>query len=616
MSNLRIAELDFENIKKNLKDFLKTYRNDDGDVVFTDYEFEGSSLSILIDLLSYNTHYNAYMSNMLVNEMFLDSAVKRESAVSIAKHLGYVPNSTRNARARVTFDVIDPLGNPPILTLERFTTFGTDIDNITYTFVNPEPVTIESREGTYTFTDVELIEGTPLEVSYLVINPGPSEKYLIPNDNVDTTTLRVTVQNSFTDSTTTIYNLVDDITQTSPSANVYYLEENSTGKYEIYFGDGVLGRKLESDNIVKMQYLVGNGSNCNVSGTIIQNFRSSTSIGGGLIQPVIVATQNSTGGSDRESIDSIKFNAPKFFATYNRAVTSADYEAIIRKSFPLIESIASWGGEENNPPRYGKIMISLKPYEGYVISESVKQQILDSVLASKSVMAITPEFVDPEYIFIGINTEISYDKNTAVRAEGYIRSAVDTVIRDYFTLNLQQFDNDFVFSKLVTAIDNADTAIVGNVTRLHLQRRITPVVGVQNIYSNENSIKFNNALERNTIRSTSFNFTYNDVVTACKLVDVPTSATSQTGTMNIVSFNGASTILENIGTVDYTTGEISMSNFFFNGYAYNVNDIRINAEPVNFNISTERNQILLLDNSTQNTNVLRESGLRINMVSY
>jgi hypothetical protein len=616
MANLRISELDFENIKRNLKDFLKTYRDNDGDVVFTDYEFEGSSLSIMIDLLAYNTHYNAYMSNMIINEMFLDSAVKRESAVSIAKHLGYVPRSTKSARAIVTFDVTNPVGSPPILTLERFTTFSTEIDNVSYTFVNKEPMTIESREGTYTFTDVELFEGVPLEVSYLVINPGPGEKYVIPNENVDLSTLRVVVQKSFTDPTITLYTLADDITQSTPTANVYYAEENALNRYEIFFGDGVLGRKLEADNIVRMQYLISNGANCNVSGTITQTFRTSASIGGGLVQPTIVATQNSTGGADKENIESIKFNAPKFFATYNRAVTSSDYEAIIRKSFPLIESIASWGGEENNPPKYGKIMISLKPFDGYVISNAVKQQILTDVLASKSVMAIQPEFVDPEYIYIGINTQVSYDKNTSTTSEGFIRNAVDTVIRDFFKLNLQQFDQDFLYSQLVTTIDDADPAIMGNVTRLHLQRRITPNVDEQNIYLNENTIKFNNPLIRSTLRTTAFNFVYEDSVVSCKMIDVPRSVTSTVGDLRIVSFDGTRVIQESIGTVNYQTGELSIANFFFAGYSFNVTDIRINAEPANLNINSDKNQVLLLDNSTQNTNVLREAGLRISMVSY
>ena len=614
MSNLRIAELDFENIKKNLKDFLKTYKNADGDVVFSDYEFEGSSLSILVDLLAYNTHYNAYIANMLVNEMFLYSAVKRESAVSIAKHLGYVPNSVRNARALITFDVVDPVGYPPTLTLDRFTVFNTTINNIAYSFVNPDPITIEARNSQYTFTDIELVEGVPLEVSYLVINPGPSEKYNIPNENVDLTTLRITVQRSFNDTTTTSYTFTDDITETTPAANVYYVEENPQGRYDVFFGDGVLGRKLQPDNIVRLQYLVGNGANCNVSGTIQQIFRTTTTPGGGLTQGQIVATRNSFGGTDKENIDSIKFNAPKYFATYNRAVTASDYKAIIQKNFPLIESIAAWGGETNNPPKYGKVIISLKPYEGYTVSNLIKQQIQDTILSTRSVMAITPEFVEPEFIYVGINALVTYDQNIAARSEGLIRGTIDSVIRNYFSVNLQKFDQDFVYSRLISAIDAADTSVLGNITRLHIQKRLRPDIETQNIYINENSIKFNNPLHRNTFRSTAFNFSNNNRVMACRMIDVPNSSTSDTGQVSIVNFDESETVQANIGVLSYITGELTIPNFFFNGYSDVANDIRLNAEPTNLNIQAENNQILILDDTVQNTSILRSSGLRINTV--
>lgn len=614
MANLRIAELDFENIKKNLKDFLASYRNTEGDVVFSDYEFEGSSLSILVDLLAYNTHYNAFMANMIVNEMFLDSAVKRESAVSIAKHLGYVPNSVRNARALVTFDVTDPPGYPPTLTLDRFSVFNTSIDTINYSFTNPDPITIESRDGSYTFTDVEIVEGVPLEVSYLVINPGPAEKYNIPNDDVDLTTLRVTVQKSFNDTTTTRYTFTDDITEATPSANVFYVEENSRGKYEVFFGDGVLGRKLEPDNLVRLQYLVGNGSNCNVSGSIQQVFRSTASPGGGQMQAQIVATRNSTGGSDREDIDSIKFNAPKYFATYNRAVTSSDYKAIIYKNFPLIESVSTWGGETNVPPKYGKVMISMKPYEGYTVSNVVKQQIQDTVLASRSVMGIVPEFVEPEYIHVGINTTVRFDLNIAARSEGFIRSTVDSVIRNYFSTNLQKFNLDFVYSKMVSAIDDSDNAITGNITKLTIQKRIRPEIEIQNIYTNEASIKFNNAIVKNTLRSSAFNVSYNNNIVASRIVDEITDIDSDVGQLSIVNLDETETIQANVGTINYSTGVLSMPNFYFNGYSGVANDIRINAEPENLNIQAQNNQILVLDDTVQNTSILREAGLRITMV--
>ena len=492
--------------------------------------------------------------------------------------------------------------------------FNTTINNIAYSFVNPDPITIEARNSQYTFTDIELVEGVPLEVSYLVINPGPSEKYNIPNENVDLTTLRITVQRSFNDTTTTSYTFTDDITETTPAANVYYVEENPQGRYDVFFGDGVLGRKLQPDNIVRLQYLVGNGANCNVSGTIQQIFRTTTTPGGGLTQGQIVATRNSFGGTDKENIDSIKFNAPKYFATYNRAVTASDYKAIIQKNFPLIESIAAWGGETNNPPKYGKVIISLKPYEGYTVSNLIKQQIQDTILSTRSVMAITPEFVEPEFIYVGINALVTYDQNIAARSEGLIRGTIDSVIRNYFSVNLQKFDQDFVYSRLISAIDAADTSVLGNITRLHIQKRLRPDIETQNIYINENSIKFNNPLHRNTFRSTAFNFSNNNRVMACRMIDVPNSSTSDTGQVSIVNFDESETVQANIGVLSYITGELTIPNFFFNGYSDVANDIRLNAEPTNLNIQAENNQILILDDTVQNTSILRSSGLRINTV--
>lgn len=614
MPTLRIAELDFENIKRNLKDFLATYRDENNDVIFSDYEFEGSSLSIIIDLLAYNTHYNAFMANMLANELFLDSAVKRESAVSIAKHLGYTPRSTRSAKATITFEVEDPTDTPTTLTLPRYHPFSTTIDNISYTFVNIDPVSIESSNTKYIFNNVEITEGIPLEISYRALQPGPSEKYEIPNDNVDTTTVRVIVQNSYSDPASSLYTLTDDITEVSPSSNVFYIEENSMGKYEVFFGDGVLGRKLSSGNIIRIQYLVSNGSNCNVSSSIIQNFTSSREVDGGTILLPISTTVNSSGGASRETLESIKFNAPKFFATYNRAVTSNDYKALIYKSNPLIESVSVWGGDQNVPPKYGKVMISMKPYEGYVVSQSLKEQVARDILSAKNVMAITPEFVDPEYIWVGIDCRVRYDTNTTSAPGSSIRAIVDNTIRRYFEDNLQQFDNDFVYSRLTGLIDDSESAIIGNITRIHLQKRIRPTINIDNIYDYENIIKMNNPITRGSVRSTGFNTLFGGDIVLARIVDVPLSTASETGTIRLVSIDGGTVLVENYGTVNYMTGDITLSALYFVGYSAGASDIRINADPTNLDIQATNNQILVLDNSLQNTPIRRESGLLISVV--
>ncbi|NBO99975.1 MAG: hypothetical protein EBU90_07570, partial [Proteobacteria bacterium] len=408
MPNLRIAELDFDDIKQNLKNFLSTYRDSNNQLIFQDYDFEGSGLSVLIDLLSYNTHYNAYFANMLANEAFLDSAVKRDSAVSLAKHLGYTPLSNRSAKSLISFNVTSPTGSPQTLTLPRYTVFNSDVNGNTFSFVNIEPATIEPVSGVYRFANVEITEGAPLEYTYRVFTPGPDEKYEIPNDNIDTTTMYVTVQNSVTDTTTTVYSLVDDLADINSLANVYYLEENYTGRYQIYFGDGVLGRKLFPGNLVRIEYLVSRGSEGNIANVIAQTFTSSQSVGGGVISG-ITTVRNSTGGGLKDTISDVKFKAPKFLASYNRAVTSSDYKSVIEANYPFIESVSAWGGDENVPPIYGKVFIALKPYSGYVLSSDIKEKIKRDVLSNKKVMSIIPEIIDPEYIYVSVETNVKYN---------------------------------------------------------------------------------------------------------------------------------------------------------------------------------------------------------------
>lgn len=608
MATLRISELDFINIKRNLKDFLSNYKDADNNVIFSDYDFEGSSLSILIDVLAYNTHYNAYLANMLANELFLDSAVKRESAVSIAKHLGYVPRSITSARASITFEVVEPTGRPQSLTLSRYHPFTTSIDETEYTFVNLDPVTVEQVNGVYIFNNVEIAEGSPFEISYRVINPGTTEKYEIPNQNIDSTTIRVIVQNSYADPTSSLYTVVTDVTELTPESNVFYVEQNPTNKYEVFFGDGVLGRKLTAGNLVRIQYLLSNGSNCNVSSSFVQEFTSSEEVAGGTIATPISTVINSNGGADAESIDSIKFNAPKYYSTYNRAVTANDYKALIRREFPLIESIATWGGDQNVPPRYGKILISLKPYDGYVVSQAVKDQIQSKILDSRGIIGITPEFVDPEYIFVGIDTRVRFDSDTTSADQAIIRRLIDTTIRRYFQDNLQQFDNDFVFSRLTRLIDAAETSIIGNVTKLHIQKRLRPAIGADNIYQYDNVIRMNNALVRGTVRSTAFNFLADNNILLSRIID------DSAGNLQVISITDNIVLNTNYGTVNYNTGLIAIPSLKFEGYSSGATDIRINAEPVNPDIQANNNQILVLDDSSQNTPIRREIGLRINVV--
>jgi hypothetical protein len=608
MANYRLAELDFDEIKVNLKQFLTNYRDKDNNLIFKDYDFEASSLNILIDLLSYNTHYNAYLANMVANEMFLDSAVKRESAVSIAKHLGYTPLSYKSARAKLSFTVT-PLDTPTSLTLPRFSPFTTQINTTQYTFVNLDPITIKPIDGVYTFSDVEIVEGEPLIYSYRVDLSGPGEKYTIPNKNIDTSTIRVTVQNSFTDLTTQTYSLAESLSTITGTSKVYFLEENPSGFFEIFFGDNILGKKLVSGNLVKIEYLVSNGDQCNVSGAITQTFTLGAKIGGVTLGAPVTATTNSSGGDVGDTIDEIKFKAPRFLSSFNRAVTASDYKALIEANYPLIESVSVWGGEENDPPKYGKVIISLKPYDGYTVNDSLKNSILQNTLLDKKVMAITPEFIDPNYLYVTIDSKVKFDSKNSKYSAAEIEILTRKTIQDYFKQELQKFNKNFIYSKLSKNIDAIDSSIIGNVNSIKIQKRITPAVNTINEYTGSTVLKFANKLVSGSVYSTSFYYTTGNTISTVYLQDNIT--TSTTSTLDLLDFYTSKTIELNVGTVDYTSGQVSIPSLNPAGFVENSTDIRIYSRIQEMDIGSTRDIVLVIDDSNLDTAVKRSSGLTV-----
>jgi hypothetical protein len=613
MANYRLAELDFDPIKNNLKQFLTNYRDKDNNLIFKDYDFDASSLNILLDLLAYNTHYNAYLANMVANEMFLDSAVKRESAVSIAKHLGYTPLSYRSSRAKVSFSVTDPIDRPTSLTLPKYSPFITNINGTDYTFVNLDAVTIYPQDGLYLFNDIEIVQGEPLVYSYRVDVSGPSEKYSIPNNNVDTSTLRVTVQNSYTDLTVESYELAENLSVTLPTSKVYFLEQNPAGFYEIFFGDNVLGKKLSQGNIVKIEYLVSYGDTTNVSATLDQTFSLGIQIGGVTLDNSILASKNSTGGSPADTLAEIKFKAPRFLSSYNRAVTAEDYKSIIEANYPLVESIAVWGGEENIPPKYGKVIISLKPYNGYTISEAVKTDIKTNILGNKKVMSIVPEFVDPNYLYITIDSMVKVQTKNSRYSVPQIEIFVRDAVNRYFTQELQQFNKTFIYSKLSKIIDAVDQSVVGNVTNIKVHKRIVPLIGANNSYSGATAIKFSNTLVPGSITSSAFYYTLNNSLYLVYLEDTLTAET--TGTLNLLDFYTNTILSSAIGKVDYTSGIVSFASLSPAGYIENANDIRIYSKIAALDITTTKDVILILDDGKADTPSRRLGGFTTTMMT-
>lgn len=612
MPNLRISELDFDTIKTNLKDFLRAQDE------FTDYDFEGSGLSVLIDILAYNTHYNAYLANMVNNEMFLDSAVKRASMVSISKHLGYTPTSTRGSRATLNVTVNDPAGLPTNLTLDRYTPFTTTIDGVGYTFYNTDEYTAPAIGTQYTFNNVVVTEGSQFEINYVVADPGPDEKFEIPEVNVDTSTLLVTVQNSFTDLTTTTYNLSTDITGVSGTSTIYYLEESPLGKYQIYFGDGVLGKKLEVGNIITIRYISSTGLATNISNVVSQSF-TTTNIGGSDDVTISVVSKSSAGAA-KEGISSIRFNAPRAYSARNRAVTADDYSSLISASYLDAESISVWGGEDNDPPIYGKVFISLKPFSGAVISQTTRDNILNNVLKSRKVLAIQPEFVDPDYYHINLTLYVTYNQDSTTKTQSNIETIVRTTINNYFNNDLQKFNKDFNKSKLIKNILDSDTSIESVLITIKIQKRLILTLGRVNSFIDEDSVKLQNAIVPGSLSSSRFFILSNNALTLVNIVDVPSVMPPDptgTGTLSIINPNTEVTIESNIGTINYATGEVVINSFTPRALQNNVTDFRITAsvQETSHNIQANRNQILLLDDSPSNAQIGLQAGLTINVTA-
>lgn len=598
MSNLRIAELDFDQIKSNLKNYLKAQDE------FTDYDFEGSGLSTLLDILAYNTHYNAYLANMVVNEMFLDSAVKRSSAVSIAKHLGYTPTSVRGAKAVLNVTVNNPTGLPQILTMDRYTQFTSSVNGTNFTFSTNQAYTATRNDTSYLFEGVEVIEGTFKNFSFVVKDTTPDGKYIIPDPNLDTTTLKVVVQTSASDATQTTYSLATDITGLTESSKVFFVEQNPQGKYQIYFGDGVVGKSLSVGNLVIVNYITSAGTAANISGTITQSFAAASTIGGsGDISISVVS--NSTGGADSESITSIKFNASRVNAAKNRAVTAADYESLILSNYSGAESVAVWGGEDNDPPYYGAVMISLKPYNGFSISDATKTNLLNTVLKTKQVLSITPVFVDPEYMYVGVTTDIRYNSALTTRSSGQIKTIVQNAISSYFASDLQKFDKDYNNSKLISSILSSEASIESVVTTLKLQKRIVPVLNQPNVFNAQAPVKFRNPLKPGSIYSSYFYINFNGTQTLCKFIDIPDDSPPDLngkGSLRLINALNNSVLYRSVGTVDYSTGDITISFLTPTALPTGAVDIRINSgvQEQGYNLLVYRNEILMPDDTTTN----------------
>jgi len=604
-TRLRVTELDFDEIKSNLKTYLK------GQNQFKDYDFEGSGMNILLDTLAYNTHYMAFNANMVANEMFLDSASLRSSIVSHAKTLGYETTSSRAPIATINVSLST---TAPTKTMPAGTAFTSTVDGTSYQFVTISDITASNSTGTSVpFDNVTVYEGTYVISKYVVDTSDIDQRFILTDPRSDTSTLTVKVQTSETDTTTTTYTKATDITQLDTTSTVYYLQEVETGRYEVYFGDGIVSQALSDGNIVQLQYVVTNKGESNGA----SSFSSPASIDG--VSSISVTTVSSaTGGAEPESLQSIKLNAPLDYSSQGRAVTTKDYEVYVKKLFPTTKSVSVWGGEDGSydtstgvseTPEFGKVFISIKSTTGVDLT-SVQKTNLESALAPYKVASITPVVVDAETTSLILGITIMYDTSSTTYTGAQIESLVATTISNYSNNELETFNSPFRHSKVLGLIDNTDSSILNSVATVTMGKLFSPTLSSSTSYNlNFNNKFYNptsgyNAAGGGVIASTGFYL--NGVTTTEYFFD-------DDGVGNLRLYylvSGVRTYINNTaGTVDYEKGKITINSIVITGVGLVDNQsssqVRITALPNSNDITPVRNQILEIDqvNTTYVSNV-------------
>lgn len=578
MAQFNVTELDLQKIKDSIKDHFKSQSK------YNDWNFEGSGLSMLLDILAYNTHYNALVAHLSLNESFLDSAQIRGNVVSHAKLLGYIPRSVRAASAKINVVVTGNSTSPSILTLERGTRFRTVIGNATYNFVVLDSVDASknvSAGNTYTFSNVIVRQGVLKRMLYLVDNGFQNQKFVIPEDNVDTDTLRVRVKANQDSDEYQIYTRFTTLAGIDSNTLVYFPQENASGKYEIYFGDGILGKKPITNNIVEAEYLYSDGDLANNART----FTAIDTIGGFSTTAINVSTTSvSAGGAVREDIESVRYNAPLSYLSQNRAVTADDYRAILLKEFGGIDSISVWGGENNVEPDFGKVYIAIKPSATAALTTAEKESVI-ATLKSKNIVSITPIILDPEYTYIKLDTFFKYNPNLTDRTKAELESLIRSKIVSYAETYLQRFDGVFRYSKLLATIDSADPSILNCVSRVMMYKDVTPKVGQTNYWDiTYSSPIYSTSSDDSVISSSIIKIGGVDHI----LGDVPkTNSTDRTVYLfRVVS--GVKTRLNAVGTVYAANGRVVV-----NGVQPDTTTaVTIYALPNSFDLAPKRNQLL------------------------
>ena len=574
---LLLSDINFDDIKSNLKTFLSNQTE------LGDYDYESSTMQTLINLLSYNTYMNSYYLNMVGNEMFLDSAQIRSNIVSRAKMLNYTPRSAQGPTATVQV-VITPTDTPDFITLSKDIKFKTTIDGSQYIFVATDTKTINADSGVYS-TNINIVEGRPFTFRYTV-NNAELTRYVIPADNVDTRSIVVKVQTSSADSTVTTFNNEDSLTTVSGTTDAYFLKENEDGRYELEFGDGVLGSALDDGNVVIIDYRICNGSGAQGA----NNFTSVDNIDG-YSNITVNHVSRAQGGGDKETLQSIKFNAPKNYEAQNRAVTRKDYETLVKNQFADIQTVSVWGGEDNTPPIYGRVYVSVKPLLGTLLAEDRKSTIAD-YLKEKNVLTIEPIIVDPTYLYVKPAILVKYNPDLTSDNAGAITTLIQNAVIHYETNKLGLFGQNYINSQLVKDIYDTNTSITSIEIDVKIEKKFKPNTAVRTTYQ----IPFSNALynphsgHKYAISSTKF--TYEGSANSYFDDD-------GNGNLRIYTLTeaGARSYSNNTaGSINYLTGLVTINDIIIT--AFDGDGVIITADPDRDDVDGIRNQLLLIKDAT------------------
>lgn len=596
----KFTNLDFDQIKESIKDYLRA--NSD----FTGFDFEGSNFSVLIDTLAYNTYITAFNSNMVVNESFLDSATLRENVVSLARNIGYVPKSRSAAEAYVTFTTTVNGSSSPTLTLKKGLVCVGSANDTSYTFSILEDIQRSADQGVATFDNIKISEGTFLTKQFSV-DSSLDQKFILNNSFIDTSTIKVYVKNESDPGLGQEYKLINNITNITGSSYVYLIQEIQDEKYELLFGDGLIGKKLETGEIITVNYLVtsgkdGNGSSrFSFSGNIVDSNGNSVSP-----EPFSVNTnQSSQNGGDIESIDSVKYFAPRIYSAQNRAVTGRDYESIVKTIYPDAESVSVVGGEELDPPKFGTVEISIKPKNGFLVSEFNKSRIL-SQIKQYSISGINQKIVDLKLLYVEIESFIYYNDSMVSTPEN-LKSKIINSITDYSkSTNMNKFGGRFRYSQVLKTIDNTDTSITSNITRVTVRRNLFALLNQFAQYELCFGNQFHVSEEGKNIKSTGFRISgESDVV---YLTDIP-NADKKTGILSIIKNLPDGTIrviVKSAGTVDYIKGEISLGTINIVSTVKPNNVIEIQAFPESNDVVGLRSLYLNFDISKSKINMIKD----------